>query len=119
MTKATFSEWQEPVTIFALTATMIQYQICVHEEIIEPEEEGEAVAYMYDFHEFTESTEYLQPEAVVVDPEAYLDYVPEGGEVHAAEPAQTTIREEIEALKERQEITEGAILELAELLGGE
>ena len=121
MTKAIFSEQQPPLRTFNLAANMIQYQICVHEEIIETtveETEETLIQYQYDFAEFVESTEYLNPDDVAADPEAYLNYVPVKPEPVPPTPT-PTIREEIDELKERAQIAEDAIIELAELIGGE
>ena len=103
--------------MFNLADNLIQYQICVNEVIIEPTEETPE-QYEYDFAEFVESTEYLNQDDVAADPEAYLDYVPVKPEPVPPTPT-PTIREEIDELKERAQIAEDAIIELAELLGGE
>lgn len=92
----------------------------MHEEIIQPTEEEPNIQYVYDFAEFTETTEYLDPAEVEADPEAYLDYVPQGGEVHQEEPAESTIAQRIAEIEERQDLADEALQELIiTVLGGE
>ena len=119
MIKARFSEHQPAVRIFAITAVIIQYQIALHEEVIEPEEEGQEEEYLYDFNEFVESTDVLAENDVIADPESYLDYVPVKLD-DRTEEGRTNLLKEINAIKERQDLTDMAMQELIlAQLGGE
>lgn len=95
MTKAIFSEKQDPVRFTEIDGKTT-VQICINEDIEEAtEEEGDTAAqYAYDFNEWTEKSENVDKDAITANPENYIDYVP-GPEPTATEQRITDIEDTI------------------------
>lgn len=119
MTRAQFTHEQPKVLITPISEEMTQYQICLNgEQTTITDEDTERIEYLYDYFEFREYNRYLSSEDVLNNPEAYTDYVPIDTEPDAEKPS-NALREEIDALKERQELTDEAVQELILMtLGG-
>ena len=115
MTKAMFSERQDPVTVTQIEGVNY-FQICLHEQEVQSQrgldpdgKESEPVTeYEYDFNEWHDAT--TDPEAVKADPEKYLTYSPVDD---LPEPERTkTTEARLVALEKAQEATDQAVQDI-------
>lgn len=115
MTKAMFTERQDPVTVTQIEGVNY-FQICLHEKEtqaqhgLDPEGMGSepVTEYEYDFNEWHDST--TDPEAVKADLEKYLAYSPVD-DLPEPERTQTT-EARLVALEKAQEAADQAVQDM-------
>lgn len=112
MQKAKYMERQPEVRWQPINNGMVDVTLCLNEQKVTIEQgqmEGSAeqMMYEYDYHQFRESIDKINEEAVRVSPTKYMSYVPE---------SEKSLEEKLEELQASNEMLTSCVLEMSELV---
>ena len=112
MQKAKYMARQPEVRWQPVNNGMVDVTLCLNEQKVTIEQgqmEGSAeqMMYEYDDHQFRESIDKINEEAVRVSPTKYMSYVPE---------SEKSLEEKLEELQASNEMLTSCVLEMSELV---